>query len=669
MKLCLLVISLLTVGITAVSAQDKVPVKFGKVSPDDFARKVYSIDSNANAVIIADVGSTEIVGNIKGGFSLEFKWYRRVHILNKNGYDISNVTIPLYISGDNEEKLENLKAVTYNLEEGKVKEVKLDTKSGVFKNVLSKNMSERKFTFPDVREGSIIEYEYRVKSDFLFNLRGWEFQGDAPRLWSEYVVTIPQFTNYVFMMQGYMSPTFRENKAGQQSFSVTSSGGTGASERFNFNANTQMHRWVFKDVPVLKEESFTSTVDNHITKISFQLSEIREPLTYKKIMGTWNQLAHDLLEDESFGEGLKRDNNWLGDYIGSIVKAGGSKEDIARRIYKYVQDNYTCTNHYTKYTSQNLRNIAKSRKGNVAEINLLLTAMLRYADIKADPVILSTKANGYTYSLYPLLDRFNYVICEAKIDEKTEFLDASWPRLGYGKLTSDCYNGHAREISVEAPPLQFVADSLMERKVTSVFIINDEQGKLIGSLQQTPGYYESYRLRNRLAEKGKEQYFTEAAKALHSDAVIQDPFIDSLDLLDMPVKVQYKFTLNSENEDIVYFNPMFGEGWKENPFKAAERLYPVEMPFAFDETFLLRMDVPAGYEVDELPKQMVVKLNEYDEGMFEYRISHSNGVISLRSRLRLSRANFQPDEYELLREFFSMVVAKHNEQIVFKKKK
>ncbi len=669
MKFCSLVISLLVVGITTVSAQDKVPVKFGKVSPDDFARKIYSIDSNANAVVIADVGSTEIVGNTKGWFSLEFKRYRRVHILNKNGYDISNVTISLYTSGDDEEKLENLKAVTYNLEDGKVKETKLDTKSGVFKNNVSKKWTERKFTFPDVREGSIIEYEYRIKSDFLFNLRSWEFQGSTPRLWSEYTVTIPQFINYVFMMQGYMSPAVKENKAGQQAFSVTSSGGSGASERYNFTANTQTHRWVFREVPSLKEESFTSTLDNHIAKINFQLSEYREPLTYRNVMGTWTQLAKDMLDADYFGEGLRKDNNWLSEYIGDMVKAGGSKKDIARRIYKYVQDNYTCTNHYGLTISQNLRNIAKSRRGNVAEINLLLTAMLRYADIKADPVIMSTKSNGYTYSLYPLINLFNYVICKASVDEKVEFLDASWPRLGYGKLTFDCYNGHAREISPEAPPLQFVADSLMERKVTSVFIINDEQGKLVGSLQQTPGYYESYRLRNQLAEKGKEQYFTEVAKAFHSDAVIQDPFIDSLDLLDMPVKVQYKFVLNSDKEDIIYFNPMFGEGLKENPFKAAERLYPVEMPFAFDETFLLRMDVPAGYEVDELPKQMVVKLNEYDEGMFEYRITNSNGVISLRSRLRLSRANFQPDEYELLREFFSMVVAKHNEQIVFKKKK
>src|SRR6266496_1893155 len=100
-----------------VTAQ-KSPVKFGKVSVDDFAKKIYSIDSNANAVVIADIGSSEILGNSKGWFSLEFKHYRRVHILNKNGYDEANVEIPLYNDGDNEEKLDNVKAVTYNLVNG-----------------------------------------------------------------------------------------------------------------------------------------------------------------------------------------------------------------------------------------------------------------------------------------------------------------------------------------------------------------------------------------------------------------------------------------------------------------------------------------------------------------------------------------------------------------------
>ncbi|MCR6719931.1 MAG: DUF3858 domain-containing protein [Chitinophagaceae bacterium] len=92
------------------------------------------------------------------------------------------------------------------------------------------------------------------------------------------------------------------------------------------------------------------------------------------------------------------------------------------------------------------------------------------------------------------------------------------------------------------------------------------------------------------------------------------------------------------------------------------------MPYTFDETYLLRMDVPTGYEIDELPKQIRMKLNENDDGYFEYLLSENNGVLSMRTRLRMSRSYFLPEEYEMLREFFALVVEKQSEQIVFRKK-
>ena len=44
---------------------------------------------------------------------------------------------------------------------------------------------------------------------------------------------------------------------------------------------------------------------------------------------------------------------------------------------------------------------------------------------------------------------------------------------GFWKAGYECYNGHARIINAEATPLELSSDSLMESKITSVFIIND----------------------------------------------------------------------------------------------------------------------------------------------------------------------------------------------------
>jgi hypothetical protein len=148
-----------------------------------------------------------------------------------------------------------------------------------------------------------------------------------------------------------------------------------------------------------------------------------------------------------------------------------------------------------------------------------------------------------------------------------------------------------------------------------------------------------------------------------------DPHVDSLNNLEERIGIAYDFKLSEAKEDLVYINPMFGEGHRENPFKSEERYYPVEMPYTSDETYVFSMIVPDGYVIDELPKPMVLKLNEVGDGQFEYVLSESNGTISMRSRIRLKRAYYLPAEYDILREFFNMVVKKQNEQIVLKKKK
>ncbi|MES1221698.1 MAG: DUF3858 domain-containing protein, partial [Bacteroidota bacterium] len=318
---------------------------------------------------------------------------------------------------------------------------------------------------------------------------------------------------------------------------------------------------------------------------------------------------------------------------------------------------------------QTLKNLVKTRNGNVAEINLLLTALLKHEDIDADPVILSTRSHGYTFPLYPLLNKFNYVVSRAKIEETSYYLDASEPRLGFGNLPLRCYNGHARAINTMAEAVELSSDSITERKFTSVFISNDEKGNMVGNMHQAPGYYESYDLRNRIKEKGKEQLVKDIEKGFGSQVNISNPHIDSLEKYDVGLNITYDFVIKDEKEDIFYLNPMFGEGYKDNPFKSAERSYPVEMPYAMEESYNLQIEVPVGYMIDELPKSITVKLNEEGDGIFEYRISQSEGFISLRSGIRFKRSYFLPEEYEMLREFFNLIVKKQNEQIVFKKKK
>jgi len=647
-------------------AQDRSPVKFGKITATDLKTKVYSIDSSASAVIIADIGFSQVEANLKGWFSIEFKHFRRIHILNKNGYDLANVEIQLYTEGNNEEELKNLKAHTYNLENGKVIETKVDVKNSVYKTGLDKNHVAQRFTFPAIKEGAIIEYEYTISSDFIFNLQPWKFQGEHPVLWSEYEVSIPEFFYYVFLQHGDIKKT---QKTRQQSFRVTDTRTTGHTANEPFLAVINDYRMTMKNVPVLKEESFTSSLDNHIAKVEFQLAEFRNPLTPQNIMGDWSDVCETLLKDENFGGQLNKDNSWMNDELKIALNNASNEEAKAKNIYQYLQSNFTCSNYNRLYAEQPLKNVLRNKKGSEAEINLLLVAMLRKAGLNADPVMLSTRSHGYAYANYPIMERFNYVVCRATANGKIIYLDASKPYLGFGRLHWECYNGHARVINEEAAAVELSSDSLTERKITSLMLSANEKGEMVGTMQQTPGYYESYDIRSGIKEKGLKEYVKEIEKDLPADIEVRNYGIDLLENLDEQVQINYDVKLDIEKKDLIYLNLMFGEGFTENPFIAEQRTYPVEMPYTIDEIFVLRMDVPQGYEVNELPASTKVNFDEEGKSFFEYIVENSGAVISFRSRVKVHRSYFLPEEYKVLHDFFSLIVSKQSEQIVFKRVK
>lgn len=649
------------------SAQLKpVKLKFGDIKPADFEPKFYDIDTAASAIVLADIGDSKFEGNNDGFFSLVFKHHKRIRILNKNGFDAASISVGIYNSGNSEERLDDLEAVTYNLENGKVVATKLD-KGSIFKDKLNKYYTTKKFTFPNLKEGSIIEYRYTITSPFVQYLRSWDFQGGLPRLWSQYSVEIPSLLDYVLSQQGYHDYAINDAKTDYESYNIMIPSSTGRSEVTKWQGATYRNVWAVQDVPALKNEPFTTTIENHLQKIEFQLRAIRWPSgKVDHFMGDWMKFTRDLMNSEDFGASLNKNNGFFDNEVDKAIN--GAKEDQQKvyNIYTYVRDNFTCTDHSATWLTSPLKKIFQSKSGSVADINLLLTAMLKSKGFDASPVLLSTTGHGKASELYPLMTKFNYVICRVKIGDKYYTLDASREKLGFGKLPTNVYNGYGRVIADMPELVDLSPNSLKESKITSLFIINDEKsGGLLGSFSSTLGYYESFSVRNKLSKTSAEEFFKEIKKGYGFEIDITNAAADSLKLYEEPVGIRYDFSFKPD-EDVIYLNPMFSEATKENLFKSAVRQYPVEMPFSIDEVYVLNMEVPKGYKIDELPKSARVKLND-DEGMFEYIISNAGDKIQFRSRILLNKAIFAKEDYETLRDFFAMIVKKHSEQVVLKK--
>lgn len=671
----LLLLAIFMSATAIVCAQDNTPVNFDKITAKDFSLEGINVDTSYGAVVLAEVGKSSFVANKKGYFSIVFKCQRRIKILSQKGFDLATVKIPLYrsVKTDDEETLESLKASTYNLVDGKVVETELD-KSNVYKEVQDKNHTIRKFSMPAIREGSIIDISYTVYSDFLFNLQPWSFQGSYPCLWSEYDLNLPEFFEYVILSKGSHPMHIQDRKEKYQIYNVRIPSDNPTlmnDEIVSLNSTNGINRWVMKDIPALREEKFTSSLYNHIARIEFQMSGRKFPnMPHVDVMGSWSKACLELMKDVEFGGSFKETGKWLTEAMAGLKLEGKQPMEKAKAIYSYIQKNFSSKGTRGIYTSQTLKETFTTKKGYVPDINLLLTMFLKKADMDAYPVLISTKANGFATEQFPLLGQYNYVVSKLQFNNEVYYLDASQLFLGFGKLPNYCYNGAGALIDFLHSSEPLYSDSIIEQKMTNIILLNDEKNKnqWSGNFMSSLGYYESYGIKDEIQEKGKDAYQKKLTESYSGDLSIEDIDIKELDNNEKPLQVNYVLKINrTEENDIIYFNPMIKEGIKENYFKSEDRKYPVELPYKINEIYTFHIQVPEGYVVDEVPKSVRVSLNETD-GSFEYIVSKSNTDVSLRMQIKVNKAIFMNDEYENLRSFFDYIVKKHAEQIVFKKK-
>jgi hypothetical protein len=646
-------------------AQDKHVRELSPVSSADFAPNTSSVIDSSGAVILADIGQVRFVGNEHSRFSYEFQRHRRVKILNKRAFDdLVTVHIVLYHPADEAEqnKMGKVSASTYNLENGQVSEIKLD-KSDIFEDRVTGDFTEMKFTLPGVKEGSIIDYTYTITSPYYQYLPVWEFQSERyPCLWSELMVEIPQTFFYTVIKQGVHPYTLDKGEVGAESYQMRDAHG----EWQIISATVTKHHWIMKDIPAFRVEGFLYCPGNYVDKIDFQLTKTYDGYQFDDHYNSWKEVTAQLLDRRHFASALDDDNESLTDCVKKAV-TGGDFGQQAHEIYYYLTRNFTCDDYRNMYITGHLGDVVRKHGGSVGDINLLLVALLRKIGLVADPVVMTTRDEGINLSTFPVLRRLNYIIVRVVIDGKAWYLDAAHSKLGFGQLDEECYNGPARIISkTDSGSVDLEADSLDERKATVVNIgaFDKDAG---GTWESTLGPQESYELRKNVNEEEKKKFFRNIQTQYGEDITISDAGIDSLDQPDDPVKVHYSFKIHqSGDEKKIYLNPFIGAGLRENPFVAAERKYPIEMPNAPDDLYVFNMSVPDGYAVEELPKSVRATLNSHD-GTFDYLIGEQGGMVQLRCRLKLNKATFGPEDYVNLREFYAMVVKKEEESIVLKK--
>ncbi len=180
--------------------------------------------------------------------------------------------------------------------------------------------------------------------------------------------------------------------------------------------------------------------------------------------------------------------------------------------------------------------------------------------------------------------------------------------------------------------------------------------------------YSTCDIRKQIKETSEAKYFNEIKRQVGNEIDFDTKSIDSLNNLDASLVIRYNFKMPQANSGILYFNPNTMFSLKSNPYFETDRIYPIELPYRINETHIANVIIPKGYRIEEMPTSVRYKLGELENSYYEYNIDTTTTTITFKSVLKVNKAYFPPEDYDLLKEFYKMIIKKENEQIVFKKR-
>lgn len=648
---------------TGTSIGQRLVPQFGVLTDAEKTMTAHPVETDASAVVLFDIGDSYFF-DTDDGYDIRFTRMKRMKIFTRAGIEQATVTIPYYVeSPARKEKVVSIEAFTYTLRDGLAYKKPLDPTT-IFDEQINTRWRVKKFAFPDVQEGSIVEYKYILETPFHFNLPDWQFQSRIPTLYSEYTVSMIPFYEYVFIAQGLTKFDYQASEVSkkQRTWGHVSDALGGATQQSGFRFNDMVHTYAMKNIPSFSDESFITSVDDYIMKMDFQLSKFNRPTGgSQNVITTWPALNKALIENESFGKYLSAATRLSKKIVEKELALAPdlSEDKKCEAIVNYVRSNFRWNDELSYFSSKSAKEFQEQRNGNIAEINLFLTALLRSAGLNAEPVILSSRSHGKIRADYPYSHYFDAVLVLVS-GQKTFLTDASENLLAYNRIPVRFINEKGLIVSEGDPRW-----ASLEPRIPSLEEINlqvklePHNNKSIVSGKITATEYEAYEYRRRLQNDSSN--FRKYLVETHQLNPLATQLL-SFENAKLPCVMM--FTAEAPLEQAgnrVIIQPLLNFPLLKNPFQQETRNYPVD--FIYPRASRIKSDilVPTGYKVGALPENIMI---ENDLAQVRLSTTVTDGNVSVQADLVIKKSTYSPSEYSRLRNLFALMVKGFNSEMV-----
>ena len=641
--------------------------KFSKVTAADFATPAEAADSSVDAVYIYEIGDThfDVSGN---GLVMQTQVKVRMQIVTEKGRDYANKSVLYYhnpkLATNQNESVTGVDAASYNLVDGKVVKTSMSSKY-IFKEQTTDNMMRLKFSIPEVKVGSIIEYKYLLTSPRYADIPTWTFQHSEPVRYCYYTATIPEWYKYHLELRGYAT---LKSKQDRTTLHVMLRGST-------FSLDATKYTFEGENLKAFKNEKFIYCQNDYAQRVDFELRGVEIPgEVYKNYTSTWDDVRK-YIKDECEIESRLKIKNPYAEEMKSLNLEGKSVGAKASLLLSFLKSKLKWDKDYALYCKNPLR-VVKEGKGSNIELNYIYMSMLKDAGINSTPLFIRERSNGRLPMTYASIDKLNTFV-------------VAFPDENGALLFADCSSDYG---DVNVLPANLMAEGILyDPYITKTPNAGAVRGEIY-DLSKIMGNATNTRVSGLIDASGKINGQRINTHIGYNALVYKKAYHDVEDSLALVEKIEKNLECklssfrvkNAEgvgrateerirfskdlvvDGDRIYFNPLVFADEKTNYFTKPDRVLPVEFPAIQSTTITSVVTIPEGYVVEEMPKPETVQLPGYLAVAISFEMQENNLVTKYQSVV--DNAFIPVTEYAQLQEFWKNMLKVNSMMVGIKKK-
>ncbi len=600
--------------------------KLEKVSEQEIKLNQVPFEKDADAVILSEEGKMELT---PANYYLTVK--RRIKILTEKGIDEANIQLSYY-SKNKREAISGIKGSTINIVNGTEQISAIDEKE-IFEVSINELYSAKKFTFPNVKVGSIIEYTYRKSSEHNFSIDAWNFQHELPTL----------------------SSKFRLNNQAYGTYSIIS---IGDALNTKYKGKSSATEWILTNIPSYKQLRYVYNPQDQSERIKIQADNYHTDGAKKTTVNAWK----DLIQDINNQYDSYRNPSAVKD-IAQNIPNGKDEIETLRNVIHYINTNVKWNRFYGIIPSRSNKTLLKEKSGSTADMNLLLHEILTAKGFETSLILFSSRHHGQILFSYPIVNQFNSVLTVVKLNKGTSnvILDASKlnkEQIEFGPL--DAFNYHGVVLKKGEPSFVKLNQKLSYYESSMKYDFINNGNLVLYRKDKLNGYFYD----DDVDEKNVLNRFVTESLDVRLDEESNEKITFDTDVY---IKA-YKAKLSNPNSAFYTFINPLREFLKHYTFEDKNRQRKIEFDYPYLFNIQVKSKIPEGYEVviDEKYKahhKIELGLEYYQEAKVK------DGQLILAIQFLLPEGVYEAEKYNELKHFFEKIKIEAVKEILMKKKK